>query len=55
MKIALWVLSFVFLVIATLTGIGASIGVIDTDWFVVCVLCLAGMYSAAGCADKYDA
>ena len=55
MKIALWALSFVLLLGASITGIGASIGALDTGWFAVCVFCIAGMFSAAGHADSYDA
>ena len=55
MKIALWALSFVLLLGASITGIGASIGALDTGWFAVCLLCVAGMFSAAGYADRYDA
>lgn len=55
MKVALWLLSFVLLLGAAVVGIGASEGALQPEWFVVCVLCLAGMFSAAGYADKYDA
>lgn len=54
MKIALWALSFVFLVVATVTGIGASIGVLPVEWFAVCLGCVAGLFSAAGYADKTE-
>lgn len=54
MKIALWAFSFVFLVVATLTGIGASIGVLDTEWFGVCLFCVAGMFSSAEWADSLE-
>ena len=51
MKITLWALSFVFLVVATITGIGASIGALQAEWFAVCLFCIAGMFSAAEYAD----
>ena len=54
MKIALWALSFVLLLGASITGIGASIGAIGIEWFTVCLLCVAGMFGAAGAADRYD-
>ena len=55
MKIILWSVSFLCLVIAAITGIGAGIGAIGVEWFAVCLLCVAGMFSAAGYADSYDA
>ena len=54
MKITLWALSFVLLLGASITGIGASIGAIGIEWFAVCLLCIAGMFDAAGAADLYD-
>ena len=54
MKIALWALSCVLLLGASITGIGASIGAIGVEWFVVCLLCVTGMFSAAGWADKWE-
>ncbi len=54
MKIALWALSFVLLLGASITGIGASIGAIGIEWFAVSVFCIAGMFSAAEYADKCD-
>lgn len=54
MKIALWVLSFLLLLGASITGIGASIGAIGVEWFTVCLLCVAGMFGAAWYIDKYD-
>lgn len=54
MKIALWALSFIFLVLAAVIGIGSSIGVLDTEWFAVCLFCVAGVFSSAEYADKYD-
>ena len=53
MKITLWALSFVLLLGASITGIGAGIGAIGVEWLTVCLLCIAGMFSAAGYADKY--
>ena len=53
-QVALWVLSFLFLIGAALTGIGASIGAIAPEWFALCILCIAGMFSSAEYADKYD-
>lgn len=55
MKIFLWFLSFLCLVIATVVGIGATIGILDTEWYAVCGLSIACMFSAAEYADKYDA
>ena len=55
MKITLWALSFVLLLGASITGIGAGIGVLPVEWFTVCLLCIAGMFSAAGYADRHDA
>ena len=54
MKITLWALSFVLLLVASITGIGAGIGAIGIEWFAVCLFCIAGMFSAAGAADLYD-
>lgn len=54
MKTALWALSFALLLGASITGIGASIGAIGVEWFTVCLLCVAGMFGAAGAADRYD-
>lgn len=51
MKITLWLLSFLFLIGAALTGIGASIGVLTPEWFALCLFCIAGMFSAAEYAD----
>ena len=52
MKIILWSISFLCLVIAAITGVGASIGALQTEWFAVSVFCIAGMFSAAEYADK---
>ena len=52
MKIILWSISFMCLVIAAITGVGASIGALQTEWFAVSVFCIAGMFSAAEYADK---
>ena len=52
MKIILWSISFLCLVVAAITGIGASIGALQTEWFAVTVFCVAGMFSAAEYADK---
>lgn len=52
MKIILWSISFLCLVIAAITGVGASIGVLQTEWFAVSLFCIAGMFSAAEYADK---
>ena len=54
MKITLWLVAFVFLIGAALTGIGASIGVLAPDWFALCLFCVAGMFSAAEWADKWE-
>ena len=51
MKITLWTISFLCLVVATVTGIGASIGVLPVEWFAVSVFCIVGMFSAAEYAD----
>ena len=53
MKIILWSVSFLCLVIAAVTGIGASIGALQAEWFAVCLFCIAGMFSSAEYADKY--
>ena len=52
MKIILWSISFLCLVIAAITGIGASIGALQAEWFAVSLFCIAGMLSAAEYADK---
>ena len=52
MTTILWSVSFLCLVIAAITGIGASIGALQTEWFAVSVFCIAGMFSAAEYADK---
>lgn len=52
MKITLWAISFLCLVVAAVTGIGASIGALQPWWFAVTVLCIAGCASAAEYADK---
>ena len=54
MKIILWSISFLCLVIAAITGVGASIGALQAEWFAVCLFCIAGMFSAAEYADKAD-
>ena len=54
MKIILWSVSFLCLAVAAITGIGASIGALQTEWFAVCLFCSAGMLSAAGHADKME-
>ena len=51
MKIILWSVSFACLVVAAMTGIGASIGALQAEWFAVTVFCVAGMFSAAEWAD----
>lgn len=52
MKIALWAVSFLCLVIAAITGVGASIGALQAEWVAVSVFCIAGCFSAAEYADK---
>ena len=52
MKIILWSISFLCLVVAAITGIGASIGALQAEWFAVCLFCVAGGFSAAEYADK---
>ena len=52
MKVILWSISFLCLVVASVTGIGASIGALQAEWFAVSVFCIAGMFSAAEYADK---
>ncbi len=52
MKIILWSVSFLCLVVASVTGIGASIGALQTEWLAVTMFCVAGMFSAAEYADK---
>ena len=52
MTIILWTVSFLCLVVAAITGVGASIGALQTEWFAVTVFCIAGMFSAAEYADK---
>ena len=54
MKITLWSISFLCLVVAAVTGIGVSIGALQTEWFAVSVFCVAGMFSAAEYADKME-
>lgn len=54
MKITLWLLSFLFLIGATLAGIGASIGVLAPEWIAVCLFCVAGMFSSAEYADTIE-
>ncbi len=52
MIIILWSISFLCLLVAAITGTGASIGALQTEWFAVSVFCIAGMFSAAEYADK---
>ena len=52
MNITLWTISFLCLIIAAVTGIGASIGALQAEWFAVTVFCIAGCASAAEYADK---
>ena len=52
MKITLWVLSFLFLIIGTITGIGASIGALDMEWYAVAVFSIGMMFSSASWADS---
>lgn len=52
MHIFLWFLSFIFMVVAAVVGVGASIGALEAEWFAVTVLCIAGMFSAAEWADS---
>ena len=54
MKIILWTISFLCLVVATVIGIGASIGALRAEWFAVSLFCIAGMFSAAEYADKME-
>ena len=54
MKIILWSVSFLCLVIAAITGIEASIGALQAEWFAVCLFCVAGCFSAAEYADKME-
>jgi hypothetical protein len=51
MTIILWTISFLCLVVAAVTGIGASIGALQAEWFAVCLFCVAGCFSAAEYAD----
>lgn len=52
MKITLWVLSFLFLIIGTITGIGASIGALDMEWYAVAVFSIGMMFSCAIWTDS---
>ena len=52
MTIIPWAVSFLCLVIAAVTGTGASIGALQAEWFAVSVFCIAGMFSAAEWADS---
>ena len=52
MKIILWSISFLCLAVAAITGVGASIGALQAEWFAVTVFCVAGCASAAEYADK---
>ena len=52
MKIILWSVSFLCLVVAAITGVGASIGALQAEWFAVCLFFVAGCFSAAEYADK---
>ena len=52
MKIILWSASFLCLIVAAVTGVGASIGALQAEWFAVTLFCVAGMFSAAEYADK---
>lgn len=52
MKITLWSISFLCLVAAAITGVGASIGAMQAEWLAVCLFCVAGCFSAAEYADK---
>jgi hypothetical protein len=52
MKIILWSVSFLCLVVAAITGIGASIEALQVEWFAVSLFCVAGCASAAEYADK---
>ncbi len=54
MKVILWSISFLCLVIAAITGAGASIGALQAEWFAVSAFCIAGMFSAAEYADKME-
>ncbi len=54
MKIALWALSFVLLLVASITGIGAGIGAIGIEWFVVGLFCIAGMFITAEYVDTME-
>jgi len=54
MQIILWLFSFFFLVVATLSGIGASIGLLSMDYYCLCVLCVGMMFSCAHWADTID-
>jgi hypothetical protein len=51
MKIILWSISFLCLVVAAVTGIGASVGALQVEWFAVSLFCIAGMFSSAEYAD----
>lgn len=52
MQIILWLFSFFFLVIATLSGIGASIGLLSMDYYALCVFSAVMMFSCASWADS---
>lgn len=52
MQIILWIFSFFFLVVATLSGIGASIGLLEMDYYALCVFCAVMMFSCASWADS---
>ena len=54
MKIILWSISFLCLVVASVTGVGASVGALQAEWFAVSVFCIAGMFSSAEYADKAE-
>lgn len=51
-QVILWFLSFVFLCIAAVTGIGASINYLPTEWFAVCIISIAAVASCASWADR---
>ncbi len=53
MKSLCWLIAFICLIIAGITGLGVGIHALQAEWFCVTIMAVAAMFSAAEYATKY--
>lgn len=54
MKSILWFISFVLLCIAAVVGLGVMIQALAPQWFILVLVCILGIYTTAGLADRIE-